>query len=102
MKIFRIWHGSTSAENADAYEALLKTKILPGIHRIGGYGGSYLLRRPSGPEVEFVTITTWDSWEAIEEFAGSGRAGAVVPPEARRLLAHFDEHAEHFEASWIP
>jgi len=29
--IARIWHGWTVPENADAYEALLKTEIFPGI-----------------------------------------------------------------------
>ena len=40
---------------------MLREEILPGIHRIPGYRGTWLLRRNAGDEVEFVTITTWDS-----------------------------------------
>jgi heme-degrading monooxygenase HmoA len=104
MKIMRIWHGWTSPENAAAYEQLLKSEILPGIHRIDGYAGAYLLRRDDGEsgEVEFITITVWDSWDAIERFAGDGHTGAVVPPKARALLARFDEHSRHYTAEWVP
>ena len=102
MTIMRIWHGWTSLQNADAYEALLRDEVLPGIHRIDGYGGAFLLRRDDGAEVEFITITTWTSWEAIERFAGEGHTGAVVPERARALLTRFDEHSEHYAASSVP
>lgn len=106
MNIMRIWHGWTSPENADAYEQLLKSEILPGIHRIDGYAGAYLMRRADGGggsgEVEFITITAWNSWEAIERFAGDGHTGAVVPAEARALLARFDNHSQHYTAEWVP
>lgn len=102
MTIMRIWHGWTSPQNANTYEALLRNEVLPGIHRIDGYGGAFLLRRDDGAEVEFITITTWTSWEAIERFAGEGHTGAVVPERARALLSRFDEHSEHYAASWVP
>ena len=99
--IARIWHGWTKPENADAYQQLLKTKILPGIHRVKGYRGAHLLRRESGREVEFITITMWDSMEAVREFAGRDRAHAVVPPEAQKLLARFDDASVHYDAEWV-
>lgn len=100
--IARLWHGYTKPENADTYEHLLKTKILPGIHRVKGYQGTYLLRRGREGEVEFITLTLWDSLDSIREFAGKDYEVAVVPPEARKLLARFDERSAHFEASWCP
>ena len=52
--ISRIWHGWTTPENADAYEALLKEEIFTGIgnRQIPGYRGIQLLRRDVGSEVE--------------------------------------------------
>ena len=101
MKIMRVWHGWTAPENADAYEEMLRTEILPGIHRIEGYAGAFLLRRDDGDEVEFITITTWDSWEAIERFAGAGRTGSVIYPKAHDLLTRFDEQSTHYAATWV-
>jgi heme-degrading monooxygenase HmoA len=95
--IARIWHGWTTHANADAYETLLRSEVLPGISEISGARGAYLLRTPVGNEVEFVTITLWDSLDAVREFAGDDYEVAVVPPPARRLLSRFDERSRHFE-----
>ena len=100
--IARIWHGYTAPANADAYEELLRTKILPGIHRVKGYAGAYLLRREAGAEIEFITVTLWESMEAVREFAGPDRAHAVVPPEAQKLLARYDQASVHYDATWCP
>jgi len=100
--ITRIWHGYTKPENVDAYHQLLTTKILPGIHRVKGYHGTYLLRRDLQGEVEFITLTLWESLDAIREFAGQDYETAVVPPEARTLLIRFDERSEHYGTVWCP
>jgi heme-degrading monooxygenase HmoA len=95
--IARIWHGWTTPGNADAYEALLREEVLPGIDRIDGARGAYVLRDPRGDEVEFVTITLWDSLDAVRAFAGDDYEVAVVPPAARELLARFEERSRHYE-----
>ncbi|MGB9178512.1 MAG: hypothetical protein WCB68_04625 [Pyrinomonadaceae bacterium] len=97
--ITRIWHGWTTRENADAYQALLQTEILTGIanRRIEGYKGSQLLRREMETEVEFVTILRFDSLDAVRAFAGEDYEVAVVPPEARALLSRFDERSAHYQ-----
>jgi heme-degrading monooxygenase HmoA len=100
--IGRLWHGWTNHENADAYEALLRREVLPGIHRVPGYQGAYLLRRDAGPEVEFVTMTLFDSWDAVREFAGPDFEAAVVPPAARALLARFDARSVHYDVLHQP
>ena len=95
--ISRLWHGWTSRENADAYEDLLRREILPGIHRVKGYRGAFLLRKDAGDEIEFVTLTMFDSMDAVRAFAGDNYAVAVVPAEARKLLSRFDARAEHYQ-----
>jgi heme-degrading monooxygenase HmoA len=100
--IGRLWHGWTIHENADAYEALLRREVLPGIHRVPGYHGAYLLRRDAGPEVEFVTMTLFESWDAVREFAGADFEAAVVPPAARALLARFDARSVHYDVLHQP
>jgi heme-degrading monooxygenase HmoA len=97
--IMRVWHGFTSAKDADKYDQMLRDEILPGIHRIDGYKGTWLLRRNVGDEVEFMTITTWDSWDAIQRFAPDGKS--VIHPKAHGLLTHFDEQSVHYDGAWV-
>ena len=104
--IARIWHGYTTPENADAYEAMLKPEVLPGISRVKGFRGSYFLRRELGPEldseVEFVTILLWESLVTLRDFAGPNYEAAVVSPERRKVLSRFDERASHYEVILSP
>jgi len=97
--IERIWHGWTTRGNADAYERLLRGRIVPGIlgRGIAGFHGIDLLRREAGEEVEFVTVMRFESTEAVRVFAGADHEKAVVPAEARALLARFDDRATHYE-----
>ena len=95
--IWRIWHGKTNAENADAYEQMLRSHILPGIERIDGYRGAHLLRKAIEGGAEFVTITMFDSLNAVKAFAGDDFEAAVVLPEARKLLFSFDGRSEHYD-----
>lgn len=102
--ISRIWHGWTTHENADAYEQLLRSKILPGIdnRNIEGYKGVHLLKRTLDDEVEFVTICWFEHWDAVKEFAGAEYEHSVVPEEARALLSRYDEQSQHYSTIAIP
>ena len=97
--ISRIWHGWTTPENADTYEALLKEEIFVGIlnRNIRGFKNIQLLRREIDREVEFITIMEFDSLDAVREFAGEDYEIAVVPAKARTVLAHFDARSQHYE-----
>ncbi len=97
--ISRIWHGWTTPENADTYEALLKSEIFVGIgeRKIAGYRGIQLFRRSLESEVEFITVMWFDDLQAVREFAGEDYEVAVVPPKARAVLAHFDPRSQHDE-----
>jgi len=95
--IARIWHGYTKPEDAGAYEAMLKPELLPGIGKVKGYQGSYLLRRVAGNEIEFITIMLWDSIDAIRAFAGPDYETSVVPQERRKYLSRHDPKSAHYE-----
>jgi heme-degrading monooxygenase HmoA len=95
--IARVWHGWTTASNAAAYEAHFRSDVLAHLGRVAGYRGAELLRREAGEEVEFVAITLFESIDAVRAFAGADYDVAVIAPEARRLLARFDQRAMHYE-----
>jgi heme-degrading monooxygenase HmoA len=92
-----VWRGYTKPEDADRYEAHLKPELLPGVGKMPGFQGSYLLRRVVGGEVELMTILLWDSIEGIRALAGADYERAVIPEERKKYLARFEEKAAHFE-----
>ena len=97
--ISRVWHGWTTAEDAGAYEALLRSEIFPGIvaRKIDGFERIELFRRELGTEVEFVTVMWFSSLEAVKAFAGEDHEAAYVPASARAVLARFDNRSQHYE-----
>lgn len=99
MVILRIWHGYTTPEDADTYEALLNREIFHGIEAkaMPGFSGIELLRRPLGDEVEFVTMMRFDSIDDVEAFTGEDCEVAYVPDAARKVLKRFDARSQHYE-----
>ena len=85
--IARIWYGWTTPENADAYQALLKTEIFPWIvgKQIAGFRRIELLRAPAG------------EMAAITAFAGEDYETSVVRPDAHALLKRYDARSRHYE-----
>ena len=97
--ITRLWRGWTAPDNADAYEAFLLTELFPSMRAIPGFRDADVLRRSDGDEVAFVTLTRFDSLEAIRAFAGEDYETPVLEPRALELLSHWDERALHYETS---
>jgi antibiotic biosynthesis monooxygenase (ABM) superfamily enzyme len=102
--ILRYWRGWTTPANADTYQRIVSTEVLPGIaaRNVDGYLGAYLARRELGDEVEFATIMKFDSIESVRAFAGEDYETAYVPPQARAVLSRFDERSAHFETLLTP
>jgi heme-degrading monooxygenase HmoA len=66
--IARIWRGRTRRDVADAYEAYnYEVGITPLIEKALGV---QTLREDRGDETEFVTISYWESVEAMARFTG--------------------------------
>jgi antibiotic biosynthesis monooxygenase (ABM) superfamily enzyme len=97
--ITRLWRGWTAPEDADAYERFLLVELFPSMRKIRGFRGADVLRRDEGGEVAFVTLTRFDSLEAIQAFAGEDAETAVIEPVARALLSRHDERAQHYNTS---
>ena len=95
--IVRMWRGQAKAENADAYEHFVTTKVFAELPAIAGHRGAYLLKRPTANgEVEFIAVTLWESLASIRGFAGDdhrsrrGRArGTRRSFQLRRFRAPF-------------
>jgi len=99
--IARIWHGYTKRQDADSYESMLKPELLPGIGKVPGYRGGYLLRRMLEDEVEFITIMIWESTDAIKAVAGANYTLSIVPENRLKYLSRYDTHAAHYDIQSI-
>lgn len=100
MAVKRIWHGWTTLENADTYQALLHDQVFPGIEakRIPGYRSIELLRLDREDEVEFVTVMTFDSLQSVIDFQGEDYKRCYVPDAAQAVLKRWDQESSHYEA----
>ncbi|MFB6269534.1 MAG: antibiotic biosynthesis monooxygenase [Halobacterium sp.] len=96
--IARVWRGWTTESDADEYEAFLTAELLPDATAdVEGFVDYDVLRRDDGERVEFVTILRFESWDAVEGFAGEDYEAAHVPERAAELLAEYQDGVDHYD-----
>jgi heme-degrading monooxygenase HmoA len=95
--IARIWRGVTPAHKADDYLRYLEATGLKEYRATPGNRGAWVLRRISDAEAEFITLSHWDSLDAIRAFAGDDYERAVYYPEDQDYLLDFAPNVEHYE-----
>jgi heme-degrading monooxygenase HmoA len=94
--IARIWHGRTKATDADAYLSFLKRRAVPDYKSVTGNQGVHLLLRIEGDVGHFITLTFWESEEAIRAFAGEDIGKAKYYPEDKDFLLEFEPVVQHY------
>ena len=94
-----MWSARATPQNWLAYRHHFAEKVLPELREIGGYVSANLLKRDTGSHVEITVITFWDSWEAIDAFAGTDREAAVVAPSAAAFLTDYERRVRHCEVA---
>jgi heme-degrading monooxygenase HmoA len=95
--IARIWHGRTRASDAEAYlDYLFKTGI-SSYRATKGNVGAWVLRRVEGDEAHFITLSFWESQDAIAAFAGADASVAKYYPEDEQFLLELEPTVTHYE-----
>jgi heme-degrading monooxygenase HmoA len=95
--IARIWHGWTRREDADAYVEYLGETGMKAYRATPGNRGAWILRRDDGARTAFVTLSFWDSRDAIRAFAGDDIERAVFYSEDDRFLVEREWHVTHYD-----
>jgi heme-degrading monooxygenase HmoA len=95
--IARIWRGAVRASDADEYSAYVEETGIRSYRQTPGNRGAWLLRRTDGARTEIVTLSFWDSRQAIEGFAGEDIGKAVFYPEDDRFLIERDLRVIHYD-----
>jgi heme-degrading monooxygenase HmoA len=84
--IARIWRGAVRLEDADGYAGYIRETGFAEYAETPGNRGAWMLRRDQGDQTEFITLSLWDSLDAIRAFAGDDIEAAVLYPEDERYL----------------
>lgn len=94
--IARMWRGWTRAQDEDAYVDGLRKRIK---YQVGMPGkiGSILLSRRQGDRCEVVTISFWESLDAVRVLAGDQIEQAVFFPLDDKYLIDRETAVAHFE-----
>ena len=95
--VARIWHGVTAAAKSGAYLDYLNKTGVPDYQATEGNLGVYVLRRIEEDQAHLLTVSFWESMDAIEGFAGSDPERARYYPEDREYLLDFEPTVEHYE-----
>ena len=95
--IARIWSGTVRSADADVYADYIRETGFPEYGRTAGNRGAWMLRRDDGEQTEFITLSMWDSRDAIRAFAGDDIEAAVLYPEDERYLVDGRSAITHYE-----
>lgn len=95
--IIRIWHGRTRPERADDYAAFLKETAIPDYRGVDGNEGALVLRGAGVKANDFLTVSLWQSLDAVRGFHGDDIEVAKYYPEDADYLLEFEPHVAHYE-----
>ena len=95
--IARLWHGMTRADDYDKYWSFLLARAVPDYRDTPGNMGVRLFRRLEGDRAHFLTLSYWESHDAIRAFAGDPIERAKYYPEDDAFLLEFEPTVVHWE-----
>ena len=99
--IARTWRGWVASDRAQEYVAYLdKTGLAEYADTPGNAGAHCLLRDLGDGRTEVVTLSFWESMEAVERFAGNDASRAVFYPEDDYFLIDRETTVTHFDVPW--
>ena len=93
--ILRRWRGAVRAEVAERYLAYVSETGVADYRDTPGNLGVMMLSRPLGDLVEVVTLSLWESMDAVRAFAGEDPEQARYYPEDDQYLVEKDDRVEH-------
>ena len=97
--IARIWTGRVNTPDAAEYADYIRDTGFAEYGETPGNRGAWLLRRDHGGTTEFITLSLWESTDAIRAFAGEDIEAAVLYPEDLRYLIGGVSTIAHYEVA---
>jgi heme-degrading monooxygenase HmoA len=97
--IARLWSARTTTAQSTRYLEHFWQSVVPALRKVDGYVAATVLVRTYQDSVEILVTTVWQSYQAIDAFAGTDRETAVVGSEAAALLTDYDRRVRHYEVA---
>jgi heme-degrading monooxygenase HmoA len=95
--IARIWRGVVQLDDADVYADYVRQTGFAEYAQTSGNRGAWMLRRDTGDRTEFITLSLWNSVDAIRAFTGDDIEAAVLYPEDARYLVGGESTVTHYQ-----
>jgi heme-degrading monooxygenase HmoA len=97
--IVRIWHGRVPTSKACAHRDFVTGRAIPDYRSVPRNLSVHVLERREGEITHFITLTFWESLDAIKGFAGGDVEVVKYYPEDRDLLLEFEPTVVHYEVA---
>ncbi len=93
--VVRIWHGRTKSTDGDAYAEFLRERAIPDYGSVQGLISVEILSRVENDVTHFLTVTHWETEDAIRAFAGDDLLKAKYYPEDDAFLLEKEPEVTH-------
>lgn len=94
--ISRQWRDLAKPERSKDYIDHLRNDTFTKLQSLAGFVDASILQRELAEGTEFLIVTRWQSLAAIEAFAGSDPAVAVVPDSVKEMMVEYDLSVRHY------
>lgn len=95
--VIRMWHGRVNHDKAEAYRQFLIGRAIPDYQSVDGNLDIKILERREDDSTHFITMTSWESIDAIKAFAGDDAEKAKYYPEDDEFLLEFEPSVVHYD-----
>ena len=95
--ITRIWHGRTSTSDAEKYRDFVIETGITDYKSVKGNLGAQIWQRKEGDITHIWTVSWWDGYESIKQFAGEDFEKAKYYEEDKKYLLEFEPNVMHCE-----
>ena len=95
--VVRVWRGVIRTQERDEYVEYVERTGMGEYRATPGNLDAWILTRDLGDgTTEILTVSRWESMNAVREFAGADVDAAVYYPEDDDFLVHRDETVRHY------
>ncbi|QEC67207.1 antibiotic biosynthesis monooxygenase [Panacibacter ginsenosidivorans] len=95
--ITRIWHGRTLTKDAAEYRNFVIETGVRDYKSVPGNLGVQIWQREEGEVTHIYTVSWWDTYQSIKQFAGEDFEKAKYYEDDKKYLLEFEPHVMHCE-----